>query len=1254
MKHLIPCLILFSIAKPAFADISEQDFINPPLESRPDTYWEWMNGNISKDGITKDLEYMKQAGYGAAMIFEAGVGIPQGPVAINSTAWKEAILHAVKEAHRLGLQLSMHNSPGYSGTGGAWIPVEYSMKQLVWTDTYTQPDSTGIIDITLPQPHSKMGFYKDAFILAYPSLPAEKLSFHSLVRKVISTSHTIDDETFSDHNLKSYHRLQRGDSIIFELEKTFDACSATIFRGERETPLDPHDGPRDYAPTLSLETSEDGINYTYIGTFTSTPLRSMDTPYTITFKPLKARFFKIKTNRATNIAEIDFHSSPRLENYPAKTNYATTAVPLKENKQIIDPNQIIHSKQVIDITNKSDSNGQLKWKPPYPARWTIVRIGYTTTGEEIAAAPDTGKGLDCDKFSKTALDKHFDLFLDPLLDTLKPWCGTTLRSLVIDSWEAGKQNWTEELPSYFKRKRHYDIKPYMLAVTGRIIDDIQTTERFLWDFRRTHTDMFIENYVEHFKKRADKYRLKYTGEAYGDGNFESLEMAARQDYPMSEFWTHYIYGNISTTMLAASTAHIWDKPIVACECYTGTPFNSKFTEHPYGMKALGDYIMTAGVNRFVYHATTHQPYTAEQNGNIMTMGPFGTHLDRNSTWATHFKILNLYNARCAYMLQQGKYVADILYLKDEAISSGVNNYNTVYPATPYGYRWDITGTEALLERLSEKDGRIVLPDGMHYDLLVVTPMERTSPETLRRIIQLVKQGMTVMLAGDKPIGYLGLNPTKDQEVKTLADELWNAGEYLGKGRIYYKGNLSDILRQQNICPDFAFTAKNKDAIIHFIHRTVADDEVYFIANQRRRAERLTVTCRVSGKTPQLWNAETGTISAPIDYETQDNTTTLNIDLPESGSIFIVFRDSPKNPESQIKRVVPQSSLRTPIFNTFTLALWAKPETFAANGRGFLLFPDKGENLYGEGHATVGISMGQNGIKVFERSETPVNVLSSDIQIEGWTHLVLVYNNGTPTLYLNGSPVATGQKSRYICSPAHDVPMAEEQFITLFEGDQTPIKYIGHAWSKDEILSDFKKGLPTPDIPEDTHILYDLTDKWQVCFPAWSKAPEKIILPELSSFHKHPDFNIRHFSGTATYLKTFTLHRQDLQEGRQILLDLGRVENIATVSINDNPPVTVWKAPFRIDITDQLKTGTNKLTIEVTNLYPNRIIGDEYLPEKYEYDEYGRIRQLPNWYLDQKPEPDRVRVLFLPWKYYKKTDPLLEAGLLGPVRILIKE
>lgn len=569
--------------------------------------------------------------------------------------------------------------------------------------------------------------------------------------------------------------------------------------------------------------------------------------------------------------------------------------------------------------------------------------------------------------------------------------------------------------------------------------------------------------------------------------------------------------------------------------------------------------------------------------------------------------------------------------------------------TPYGYCWDI-GSRNVLQHLSVQNGRLVLPHGMSYRLLVLTPMKRCSPELLRQIKRLIGQGATVLLSSEKPEGYMGMDLVKGKAVKLLAAELWNMA---GKENVYHSKDLRQVLKKCCISPDFSFIAENKDAQIHFIHRAVNGDDVYFVANHRRRMEKITATFRVTGKVPVLWDAETGNTGIPVAYKQENGVIKVTLTLQESGSVFIVFREEKigRTITDDFKEVVPESVLSQPIFNTFTVSLWAKPETFAASGRGFLLFPDKGEERYGRGHAVVGIAMGQNGIRIYERTKTNNVVLESKTPIEGWTYVTLVYSDGIPTLYLNGKKEVTGKKSMFVCSPAYDVPMAEEQYIASFEGDQTKVRYIAEAWSPQEVQEEYIKGLPVPVLPEDSKMLLTLNTDWKVCFPVGSKAPAEIRMDVLASLHKHENFNIRHFSGKATYKKTFILTKKDLKSYSKIMLDLGRVENIAEISVNGENPVLVWKAPYRIDITSVVKAGENSITIDVTNLYPNRIIGDEYLSERYEYDEYGRIVKLPFWYVNQQADSNRERVLFIPWKYYKKTDPLLEAGLLGPVRIV---
>ncbi len=1174
MKHAFLTLAacaLFPVL--AAAQVATALFQCPPRDARPNTYWEWMNGNITKEGITADLEYMKAANYGAAMIFEASVGIPAGPVSYGGDAWRECLLHAMKEARRLGIQLFMHNAPGYSGTGGPWIDPAHSMKQLVWTTTVVQGGRK--TSLPLPQPITKMNFYRDICVLAWPAVEGGGAdNFRSLVEQADIDGQPFDARLLLDNDLSTEVRLEKGQTLTLRLRRPMTVRGGQVFRGTRETPLDPHDGPRDYAPVLTVEG---------LGTIACPTLRAMDVPGTFSCEPRSVAVLRITSSRGANLAEVDFSSRGAADAIAPAT--------------------------IVDLT------GQKSCRLP-DGTWEVMRLGYTTTGEMVTASPDAGAGLDCDMLNTDGVDRHFDRFVDPLLTHLTLAISPDslpLEGLCVDSWEAGKQNWTEGLPAAFRERCGYDLTHWLPALTGRTVESAAATERFRWDFDRTLCRLFIDNYVRRFRERCARWGLKYAGEAYGDGNFDNTEMAALQDYPMSEFWTHYVYGNVATTMLASSAAHLYGRKQVMCECYTGTPFNSKFTEHPYGMKALGDYIMTQGVNRFVYHATTHQPYVGSQPGNIMTMGPFGTHLDRASTWGPHFASLNLYFSRCCYMLQEGAPVADILYIKNEGVGSSLVNYNLTQPLCPAGYRWDVGGTGAL--RLDSLWTR--------YKVVVYRPDRNTSSQTLALLDTLSSHGVVVTDGAD----------------------------------------LAATLRMAGLQPQFSYVGENNDAQLHFIMRDDHGCPYFFVTNHRRRPERFTATFRAPPSlVPELWDAQTGRTGIAVPYEVTPRGTRVNLTLPESGSVFVVFRPASAASASAaaaLQPVVPRAtqvvradgttadySSSLDFASTFTMECWAKPETYALGGRGMLCYPAPQP----EGEAQVAIGMGQNAVRVYERSAGAMKlVMEWEGAVEGWTHVALTYSDGVPALYLNGIEVARSRASGLRCRPAVDVPQAEEQYAASFEGDNTPFVVYDHALPSDSIAAHCALGVPAPRSLGSG--VASVEGPWTVQFPAWSKAPSSVTLPRLQSLHKHADFNVRHFSGTAVYTASFTLSASQLARaaGERLLLNLGRVENMAAVVVNGSAPLLVWKAPYAVDVTSLLREGTNTLSVDVTNLYPNRIIGDEHLPELYEYDEYGRLRSFPSWYTHSETV-ERERVLFLPWKFYTSLSPLLEAGLLGPVTL----
>ena len=427
-------------------------------EVTTDCYWHWMNGNISKEGISADLEYMKAGGIEAAMIFDVGIGVKRGKVDYASAEWKDCVAWASHEAERLGIELSLHNSPGYSACGGPWIAPEESMKELTWSiekdvvrqdlqDLQDCDGRTSMINPVNPVNPVKRNFYRE--IARYPLATADE---------------TIDIGK----------RLEKGESVELALDGEKEVAALNVWRGEREKPLDPFDGPRDYGCTLKVE-AFDGAAWRAVGEVRCPTRRARDVPGFLRLKsPAKATRLRLTSNRGANLARVE----------------------------------------VISLTH---------------AEGRELVIGYTTTGQMVTAAPDAGIGLECDKFSRRGVDAHFDRHLDPLFAN----CGKgAFRYLVIDSWEAGRQDWTDDFAAKFNARCGYDCLPWLPVLTGRNVlhgrihpsalgkEQSQGQLKFMFDYEATKKHLFETEFLTPFAERAHKLGLLVAGEPYGDGDFD--------------------------------------------------------------------------------------------------------------------------------------------------------------------------------------------------------------------------------------------------------------------------------------------------------------------------------------------------------------------------------------------------------------------------------------------------------------------------------------------------------------------------------------------------------------------------------------------------------------------------------------------------------------------------------------------------------------------------------------------------------------
>ncbi len=1116
MKNRIPirflpaAFLLVAVASTSASEFPgklEDGFRNPPQEARPQTWWHWMNGNITKEGITADLEAMKQIGLGGAQIFSVDGGIPVGPVKLLSPQWLEMVKHAAQEADRLGLELAAHNCPGWSSSGGPWNTPEHGMQEVVTSEQRVQGPAK--FEAILPQPPMKLGFYRDIAVLAFRTPPDDTVQMKNFGPKL----------TVGQADAKAADKTSPEQSQFIQIEfaQPYRARQLMINLGLG-------------APGGSgrLEASDDGQTFRSVRGFGLPGGGRKETKLVCVFAPVSAKFYRIwlgsgnaKAMKKITLDSVDL--SPRLgiDNFFGKI-FESRSGDYQFRDLKAAPDGAVARDGLVDLTGKMSVDGKLEWDVP-AGSWTILRVGYTPNGTTNHPTPEGGEGLECDKLSPEAVDAHWAGMMVKIIGALGPELAKkVLKSVVIDSYEVGSQNWTPKFREEFQKRRGYDLLRFLPVFSGRVVDSPEITERFLWDFRRTIADLFTENYAGHMAALAHQNGMKLAIEPYGNSPSDDLDYAAVGDIPMSEFWAHN--GLTGCTKLAASIAHTNGRKIIDAEAFTaGEKGGNKWETDLYALKAVGDSIYCGGVNRFVLHTYTHQPWLDRQPG--MTMGACGTHFDRTNTLWRQSGAWVDYLKRCQWMLQQGLFVADVCYYAGEDVPTSMYGGNLRVAGLPPGYTFDGCSTDVLLHRMSVKDGRIVLPDGMSYRVLALARQAAMRPEVLQKIKELAQAGATIIGARPAKAPGLGDYLQCDAEVTRLVTGIW--GKDAKAGQSVKDIPAAEALAALGVKPDFEFAGK--DANLVYIHRVGGGADVYFVSNQKPENQEVRCTFRVSGKAPELWHPDTGVIEPAPVYTEADGRVSVPLRFDPAGSVFVVFRQ----PTSGDHLVAVESDFAdsSPAYE------WA-----ALAGGGF--------------------------------------------ELQAWK---------AQTLQLK----TTAGKTRKV-EVARVVP---------------PIELAG---------------------------------PWAVAFPPNRGAPASVTLDKLISWTDHPDSGVKYFSGTATYRKDFDVPADRLGAGQALYLDLGLVKNIAEVKLNGRDLGTLWKPPFRVEITGLSRAGKNQLEVRLTNLWANRLIGDEQLPPDCRW--VGtRLAGWPDWLVENKPSPTG-RIAFTTRHHWMKDDALLPSGLLGPVTL----
>ncbi len=778
----------------------EEGFVNPPQSAGIRCFWWWLNGNVTKNAITRDLEEMKAKGFSGALIVDAGGAnqrgnkqVPAGPT-FATPQWRKLFKHAVQQADKLGLELSLNIQSGWN-LGGPNVTPEMAAKMLTWSEiqiegpAHASPSTSrgsGPVSFNqeLPEPQKRAGYYKDIAVLAFP--------------------------------LRQVEHIQR--EPIRDLK----------------------------AKAASHEVG-------------------MSAP--------DCRFL--------------------LEDIPAAPDEQDTRL-----------------QDILNITDKMTPEGILNWQVP-SGKWVVLRFGYTPSNAQVSTYSAKWKGLVIDYMDADALRTYWNDVVRPLLSDIEPLVGKCLKYLHTDSWECGGANWTSRFPSEFKNRRGYDPICYLPVIAGKIVENRDVSNRFLADFRKTIGDCVAENHYQVFAELAHQHNLGIHPESGGPhaGPFDALKCMGRNDIALGEFWVPSPHRPSPEQRFfvkqSSSAAHVYGKKLVGAEAFTsiGPHWDDVLWS---SQKPSFDHEVCSGLNLVFVHTFTCSPKQMGLPGQEYFAG---THFNPNVTWWDYADAFITYLNRCQYLLQQGKFVADVLYYYGDHVPNLMQLKEADPAKVLPGFDYDVTNEEILL-KLEVKDNCIVVPSRISYRVLVLPDHKVLSLATLKKVHELIQQGATVI--GPKPektVSLVGF-PESEKEFIRLTDEIWgqssdSAGQKQSdKGRLIWGKTAREVLLDDGIKPDVEFLHspmdslrrtpnggnQQKDSAFDYIHYTINEVDVYFVCNQKERQEDVTCAFRISNKRPELWEPVTGKVCKAEAFKQSNGRIEVPLKFAPYGSLFIVFRE----------------------------------------------------------------------------------------------------------------------------------------------------------------------------------------------------------------------------------------------------------------------------------------------------------------------------------------------------------------------------
>jgi len=907
--------------EPAAGDALAAGFLDPPDSARPRVWWHWISGNISKDGIRKDLEWMRRVGIGGLQHFDVALGarpVVEQRVTYMSPAWKDAFRHAVTLADALGLEFTIAGSPGWSETGGPWVAPQDGMKKLVWSETRIEggrrfqgllappPGVTGPFQAMVRT--SAEQHYADVAVLAVP----EKESHPPLPPpQLFQDDAVLDPASLLDDSLETGLSVPVGtaeapEAVVLRYPRMQTIRSATVFIRHAATLF----SPPALRPQLQVRA---GAGWR---TLAELPLAMV--PTTVSFAPVKAREFRLllAPNPAPNvhanspapgvvvagsggasprprtmkIATLQLSAEPRVNQFEAKAGFSIANDYFALNEPTDLPG--VAPAQVIDLGNRLQPDGRLDWTPP-AGRWKLLRLGYSLTGATNAPANPEATGLEVDKYDATAvrryLEKYYALYRDAVGDD-RLIGARGLQALLLDSTEVGASNWTPRLVEQFQRLRGYDPRPWLPALTGVIVGSRAQSDAFLYDFRRTLAELTAREHYGEVARFAHEHGLKLYSEALESGRpslGDDMAMRAAADVPMAALWTNTREEGdprqrIGDLKGAASVAHVYGQNLAAAESLTSAGW--PWAHAPADLKRVIDFEFAQGINRPVIHTSVHQPVDDRLPG--LSLAIFGQYFNRHETWAEMARPWIDYIARSSFLLQQGRHVADVAYFHGEEAPLTALHAAGPLRDTPRHHAYDFLGADALLNELGVENGELQTRSGARYRVLYLGGSSgRMTLPVLRRLAALVEAGATVVGLAPEASPSLA---DDDREFRRLRQQLWPGASVttLGQGRVIASRDVEAALASIGVGPDFRHEGGGE---VLFLHRRLADgSDIYFLNSRLDRPRHIEARFRVRGKLPEIWRADTGTIE-PVSFRTEGAETRVPLELQAEDAFFVVFR-----------------------------------------------------------------------------------------------------------------------------------------------------------------------------------------------------------------------------------------------------------------------------------------------------------------------------------------------------------------------------